>query len=294
MTGVSQEVLKNLVLAGVKAVLCDSRPYPDAVLDTPSFFTTPANTSKKVKYNSVGHACQAAVEELNPLLGSCTVLDKSVQDLLQPDDTTLEEYDIVVASRIGMNDASRVAAKAKGKFYLVDCFGWNGACVLDLGRTPHQYRTETKNSKLSSIETVQHQIPLDQVWKTPLDQKIGLARVDKKHPPLVWLQYRSILEYHAQTNQWPSAETAQEFAQAIQKHIAQKDLLKSLPCFETDNLLQWATTATAQISPVCAVLGGVIGNEVIKAISGKGEPANNVLVLDGFEAKCRNLWIKPK
>jgi ubiquitin-like 1-activating enzyme E1 A len=29
-------------------------------------------------------------------------------------------------------------------------------------------------------------------------------------------------------------------------------------------------------------MGGVVGNEVIKAISGKGEPAHNTLLFDGL------------
>ena len=32
---------------------------------------------------------------------------------------------------------------------------------------------------------------------------------------------------------------------------------------------------------------GQIGQEIIKVISGKGEPANNVLVFDGVEGACK-------
>ena len=55
-----------------------------------------------------------------------------------------------------------------------------------------------------------------------------------------------------------------------------------------------ASLATAEISPVCAVLGGIIGNEVIKAISGKGTPANNMLMFDGMDGGCRSFVLQSK
>lgn len=59
-------------------------------------------------------------------------------------------------------------------------------------------------------------------------------------------------------------------------------------------LRQWACVAAADVSPVCAVLGGVMGNEVIKAISNKGEPANNCILFDGKTGKCRNVLLQIK
>jgi ubiquitin-like 1-activating enzyme E1 A len=43
---------------------------------------------------------------------------------------------------------------------------------------------------------------------------------------------------------------------------------------------------------VCAVIGGILGNEVIKAISGKGEPANNILMFDGLNGGCKTFLLK--
>ena len=46
-----------------------------------------------------------------------------------------------------------------------------------------------------------------------------------------------------------------------------------------------------EVSPVCAVLGGILGNEVIKAFTGKGEPANNVILFNGLIGGCRSFLI---
>ena len=290
LTGVSQEIVKNLVLAGVHATLCDNRPYPDSVQTTPSFFLL-QRSDKKIKYVSVAHAMKAAVEELNPLLGDCEVVDKSVHDL---DADFFSNYDMVIASRLGKAEAARVAnatTKGGGKFYLVDCFGWDGACVLDLGQN-HMYRAEVGKS-LSDLKKIESHVPIEKIWNIPLRDLTNC--VDKKHPPLVWLQYRSLLEFEAHTGEWPQAAKADKFAETIKAWIATDfPEYEDLECFQTESLKGWASVATAEISPVCAVLGGILGNEVIKAISSKGEPANNCLLFEGKFGKCRNLMLQPK
>jgi len=39
-------------------------------------------------------------------------------------------------------------------------------------------------------------------------------------------------------------------------------------------------------SPVCAIVGGILGQEILKAISGKEMPIKNVLSFDGVELKA--------
>jgi hypothetical protein len=72
---------------------------------TVSFFLL-ERENKKIKYASVGHAIKAAVEELNPLLGDCEIVDKTVAEL---DDEFFASYDMVVASQLSMTEAARVA-----------------------------------------------------------------------------------------------------------------------------------------------------------------------------------------
>ena len=59
VTGTSAELMKNLVLAGISATLCDKRPI-EAMDSAPHFFT-PTQVSKKVKYDSVAHAVKPLV-----------------------------------------------------------------------------------------------------------------------------------------------------------------------------------------------------------------------------------------
>lgn len=63
VTGTSAEVLKNLVLAGISATLCDQRPV-EAMDSSPHFFSPPrgnSSSNKKLKYDSVAHAVKPLV-----------------------------------------------------------------------------------------------------------------------------------------------------------------------------------------------------------------------------------------
>ena len=44
-----------------------------------------------------------------------------------------------------------------------------------------------------------------------------------------------------------------------------------------------------QLSPVVAVLGGLIGQEIVKGLSGKDEPVQNILTFDGSEGCASTL-----
>ena len=50
-----------------------------------------------------------------------------------------------------------------------------------------------------------------------------------------------------------------------------------------------SATAQAELAPVCAVLGGVIGQEVVKFVSSKGAPIENYFALNSLtgEGKVR-------
>lgn len=293
VTGLSSEILKNLVLAGIRAVLCDGRPC--AALDpTPTFFLHQEDRvrSKKQKTLTVAQVMKGKVEELNPLLGDCEIHHTAAADLT---DAIVQEFSIVICSHVAMSDAIRISkavTAAGNKFYMADCFGMNGAAAIDLGAN-HAYRPEL-GKKLLDVTGLKAHVPLETVlMKAPLDQVTNRFH---KTPPPVWMQYRCILEYVEQTNgAWPTADNAADFATKIQEWIATNSpTLKDNPVLTTDALQDLAKIAAAEVAPVCSVLGGILGNEVIKAISGKGEPANNTLFFDGSTFKCWSFLVQPK
>ena len=285
VTGTSSEVIKNLVLAGIAAELCD--PRPANVLDlAPCFFSPTDPAKKKMKYDSAAHAVQPLIEELNPLLGSCPVLVKEVEDLTEED---LKDFTVVVASQIPIDEAvrlSKIVTSQGHAFYTADCFGMNGVSMIDMGKD-FEYRPEQGKKLLDPIKLKDY-IPISDMVNVPLNKAIN--RFHKQTPP-AWVMYRCLLEYQKQSKQWLGGDDVDKDAA---KKIVQ-DFLKEQQASMTDDDLEALITAgMAQVAPVCAVLGGMIGNEVIKFISGKGEPANNSILVQGNTCKAWTFLVKAK
>lgn len=308
LSGISSEILKNLVLAGVHAAICDSRPYPSAIATMPSSFFPPSEREdlpqaakngekggsegprKKAKVLTVAKAMQSHVHELNPLLDECEINETPVSLL---SDEYFAKFDIVIASRLGISQATRISSattSAGGKFYLVDTFGLNGCALVDLGKD-HEFRKE-QGKKLFDVEKMPNYVSL----KEMLDMKLCEAkgRWDKV-PPKIWAMYRAFLAYEAETGSFPSSSCSDDFVERTKKWLDSSgneevggDYLGT-----DENLKVLASLATAEVSPVCAVLGGVLGNEMIKVISGKGEPACNLLMFDGTDGSYRSFSLKP-
>lgn len=314
VTGVSSEILKNLVLAGIRATICDTRPFPAAVADTPSFLLPPSATAtsstntkddnndngaesseepatKKTKYETVGQALKPVVEDLNLLLGDCEIIHEPLSELLLSD--RLKEYPIVIASRISPTDAAslaKIVTAAGNKFLAADCFGMYGGSMMDLG--DHSFRPEVGKKLLDPKPLTPH-FSLEDMLKVPLQDAVN--RFHKQHPPPVWMKYRCILEYCHMTKEWPTADVADDFSKQIRAWIlSTSPKLADHEILQEDALKALAKLALAEFAPICSVLGGILGNEVIKAISGKGEPANNTVLFDGETCKAWTFLVRPK
>ena len=68
---------------------------------------------------------------------------------------------------------------------------------------------------------------------------------------------------------------------------------RGLPPFPQGALERHVRTRDAPLAPVAAVVAGVLGSEVVKAVSGKGEPTNNVFVFDAATGEGSCLLASP-
>lgn len=283
VTGVTAEILKNLALAGIKATLCDTRPASGM---EPHFFT-PTQPEKRLKYASVAHAVQPLVEEMNPLLDGCPIVETNVSDLVQDD---LKAFTVIVASQIPLDEAVRLSKMARElniQFYLVDCFGWNGAALMDLGKDL-TFRPEQGKKLLDPVPLSKY-TSLEELVKVPLQHCVNRFH---KTPPAVYLQYRCLLEYQAQKGHFPG-DGAQQQEYPFDETVWPSYLESQNVTLPKETLAALGQAGMAQMAPVCAVLGGILGNEIIKVISGKGEPANNTLLFDGKTCKAWTFLVQP-
>ena len=71
--------------------------------------------------------------------------------------------------------------------------------------------------------------------------------------------------------------------------ILPPSLLLSFP----SSLSALAASGRTELSPVCAVIGGILGQEILKAVSHKGEPALNCFLWDGETHEGRVIQVPP-
>lgn len=312
ISGVSSEILKNLVLAGVHVSICDGRNYPDAMSGTPSSFlpvqeridsfdtvngfvtldNEHAVVSKRQKKITVAKMMQPHVCELNPLLGDCEI--NEIVPIESIPDNYFKKFDIVVASQIGIDNAVRIANATTafgGKFFLVHCFGFYGCSIVDLG-PKHEYRSELGKNKFSDLKKCRPYLSMEKISELKLDD--ASDRWFNNKPPKVYAMFRALLNYFHVKKKWPTSMNSDDF-------ITQTKLFLKSSGIDDENFLgadselkHLATIATLEISPVCTVVGGILGNEIIKAISGKGDPVNNVLLFDGRDGDCRSFTLNKK
>jgi len=251
ITASSSEVLKNLVLAGIRSTLFDRRPLQST---DPILFGATSNKA------SMQEAYQPAIQEMNPLI-ECSCIE-NVASVSELQATHLKDVSLVVASRITPSQAHHVRSLTSVPLVLVDCFGMHGASLFDW-HVPLQYRLEVGKTLQApqELKPISLERILQATWPA------GYRFHQEPHP--VWLEYRAILEHaeqHGWQGDWQGFDATQWYASL--RHTVQLDTIHP----------------TAQVSPVCAVVGGLVGNEVIKFLSGKGEPVNNALLFDGQRA----------
>jgi len=163
--------------------------------------------------------------------------------------------------------------------------------MIDLGGKDFKYRPE-QGKKLLDPTPIKDYVPLSDMVEVPLHRAIN--RFHKMGPPSTWVMYRALLEYQRQIEQWlgDNKQTSDEVNNA--KKIIQEFLTNQRVTMTDEELDDLVTAGMAQVAPVCSIMGGIVGNEVIKIISGKGEPANNTLLLDGGSCKAWTFLVKAK
>ena len=316
-------------------MVCDPRPYPEAVREVPTSFFKAVEMERimkerlmgsggnaegeepeaKRKKITVASAVAPEIDELNPLLvGRNSIEDRPIS--LLPDEY-FGKFDAIVASRLSVDEAKRISVaveryhaettkkvgeentedKGNTLFILADTFGLDGCAHLDFG-AGHMYRRELGKDKLSDPTKIEPYATLANMLSVPLAKATG--RWDKT-PPRVLVLQRLLMDYWNEKNKttmsYLNEEKGKESFVTFAKQWMENNNIPSAS-LEIDgepmSLEHLAGIAHhPEVSPVAAVLGGVLGNEVIKSLTRKGEPANNVLMFTGLDGGCRSFVLCP-
>ncbi|KDQ20787.1 hypothetical protein BOTBODRAFT_50847 [Botryobasidium botryosum FD-172 SS1] len=281
LKGVATEVVKNIVLAGIgKLILIDGADVAEEDLGAGFFFRDEDVGSKRV------HVAKARVENLNPLVAVETLaadprdaaLDRLVQgvDLVCVTDSDKETL-------IWVNGICRRHDK---KFYAGGTFGLLGYIFCDL--LEHEFIAPDRSTPTEPgmvPKTIKHsavyaplEAALKHSWK-------GLSKKKTKElNPAVVFTCQAIMEYQSRH----SGQLPDELDSSDELESIANDLMKAaevnpetLTAVPRAAIEAASRTAAHEFSPVCAVVGGFLAQDALKALAAREAPLANFFTFDG-------------
>ncbi|KAL4857355.1 SUMO-activating enzyme subunit 1B-2 [Chlorella vulgaris] len=254
--GLAAEVAKNVVLAGVGAVtLVDDTPCSRRSLS--NFLvgsTTPDDTT-------VAEASVATLQEMNPFV-KVAALPGPPEAVLAPD--VLRQYDLLLlcdqpASRIAQADV--MCREAGVAFYAGVCRGIFGWAFANLHQ--HRYiveRQEEQPDGSTSKHVSEHNASFA-TWEQATScslEGVNMRRFSKL--------------FEQQQQRFPTAADADQLRALQQQVFGEMGVdAAALP----DEMLQAYAAYGSDMPAINAIVGGTLGNELIKAVGGRNEPVNN-------------------
>lgn len=279
LNGVGAEIVKNLTLSGVKSItiLDNSEVKPS---DSTAQFFVSGSTSSGKSVNRA-EASVAAIRELNPNVA----IYLSSGDPNSIPDKFFIEFNSVIATECPVDvliKINKICRDNSVLFYCADTWGFYGYCFLDLQR--HEFTRTTLDvkiggtgeSKVSTVKDVLNYCPLGPTLLTKCGEGLR-KRVNK-----VFVLLHIVNHFREMFNRSPTPGNRE-------KDITELKKLRAIVCEKlgydtakiTDEML---SSVFGELSPVCAVVGGIVVNEVIKGISQNGRPICNYFLFDGHES----------
>ncbi|CAG9127362.1 unnamed protein product [Plutella xylostella] len=281
LNGLGAETAKNIILSGVKSVVLQDHEKLKEV-DLYSQFLTPPD---KIGENRAEASLQRA-RALNPMV-DISAETKGVDEL---PDSFFAQFDIVCATGLKQEQLERINNVCRDnnkKFLCGDVWGMFGYMFADL--VDHEYSEEIVQHKAvkrgpddeekTARETVSITVKRRAIY-VPLQNALSAdwskpelrSRLRRGDPSYFVMKILS--RFRDEYNRNP--EPAQRKADTEVLFKMRDELVKelSLPAgFVSNSLL---TDVFGVVSGAAAVVGGVIGQEVVKAVSQKEPPHNNM------------------
>ena len=305
MKALANEIAKNLVLAGVGSL---------TVLDHELVSEDDLSSQFFISEEHIGqNRAEAALPQilrLNPRVA--LYADPNSVDSKYPD--YFSSFDITIATCLDINTLSNINASCRlngRKFYAADTHGLYGYVFADLilhdfvverqmgnkatevGKAETSTRmilsTSSKRENGKSIEMVQKSesySPFMLANVAPLPADISNNRRRRMQVTPLLSCFRALFDFQKLSlGRLPSHSHAdlELFTRlATEKH---RELLLPPETLRSDFLRSFLQNLGSELSPVAAVLGGHLAQDVINVLGQREQPLQNMLLLDGDEFK---------
>ncbi|ODQ52432.1 hypothetical protein SAICODRAFT_19626 [Saitoella complicata NRRL Y-17804] len=286
----SAETAKNLVLAGIgRLTLLDPCRVSPSDLGA-NFFLEEGDVGK-----GRAEAVVERVKRLNPRVE--VVVDRGLVG--ERDEGFFGGFDLVVATEMGFDELVKINNHCRNTntpFYAAATHGLYGYIFADLGS--HTYTLSSPDPKAKVVPRQTPPMittPHTKTWD-PLSTVLGEERKEafgtgmrpklrKRVSPVLpallatWDIYPHIHPAHPEPID-PDPITIADFSAAT--HSAARSLGLDADLLITESFVEsWVSGFGTELSPVAAVVGGVLAQDVLNVLSGREEPIRNLFVFDG-------------
>ncbi|KAJ3183721.1 SUMO-activating enzyme subunit 1 [Gaertneriomyces sp. JEL0708] len=283
VTGISNEICKNLVLAGVGAM---------TVMDAGTVTEKDLGSQFFLRKEDIGQnraeASAPRIQALNPRVA----LRSLAKDVRECDPAFFDDYDIVCLCDYDLTTLMKVddICRLKGvKFYAAGSCGFLGYIFCDL--STHNYVEEHKPkddaSKVNRVEKAvgypSLQETLSHKWDVTDFKRLSKAKLRKfsQSADPVLFAFMLLWRFQEAQGRLPIPDNTDDL-QMLQ--TLKTTVMKSASCdesFLSDDFVRCLLQSPgAAIQPVCAVLGGFAAQDILKVLSGKDLPIDNIFCFD--------------
>ncbi|XP_038072306.1 SUMO-activating enzyme subunit 1-like [Patiria miniata] len=290
--GLGAEVCKNVVLAGVKSITLLDHSCVSELDACSQFLVSREDVGKNRALASV-----ANTQELNPNVR--VTADES--NITSKSEEYFRQFDIVCltcCSYKTLDRVNRICHDIGVKFFAGDTYGFYGYMFADLNE--HDFVEEKIHFKKDPVSDKDDEPqPKKQSFHKEtsyVKRTLNFCRLNNalqkdwtqlspkqlKYMPKVYFVVQALWKFQQEFGRNPSPDKLEnDKTELLRLRDEVLDEAGIKADFVSDD---FASHCAAELSPVCAVVGGVLGQEVIKAASCRDIPHNNFFFFDGLES----------
>ncbi|XP_074521285.1 SUMO-activating enzyme subunit 1-like [Halichoeres trimaculatus] len=303
--GLGAEVAKNLILAGVKGLTMLDHETVSEESCRAQFLAPVTARGQNRAIASLERA-----QNLNPMVEVHADSDR-VEN--KPDDFFLQ-FDAVClmgCSRDLMVRVDQLCSQHSIKVFCGHVYGYYGYMFCNLGRE-HSYveekpkvvkpKTENSNDGPEAKKAKVDANETTMVKKTmsfcslkealEVDWTTEKAKAGLKRTPVDYFLLHVLLKFRTDKGRDPDPQCFAEDCETLKQ--IRGDVLEALGVGSDLLSEDFVSFCFSEMSPVCAVVGGVLGQEVVKALSQRDPPHRNFFFFDGRKGNGMVDFFGPK
>lgn len=121
-------------------------------------------------------------------------------------------------------------------------------------------------------------------FSTAMEVKAGKAGVGlTKRTSVVLMVYHTILEFYEKFRRIPEPRTRNEDVEELKKIEAQVLSRIGFDGSITKKIEGWQDQVFGNLSPICAITGGALAQDIIRAVTAKHTPIRNFFFVNGID-----------